>query len=175
MNTFNVVVDTWNVFGDDTETMLIVYAVCHMVGMSSVSSLNCCVWNFFSMEGCDAAQTNWIIAGELNGMIVYRCMALRWIIQWSNLIGVSYSFIQRPALIRFFTGGWTTISAKSSTRSAHLLLPRLKITQERPLIISDNDRECRWSSRRLERVSIRRHQQRCGPCRPRRKRNKWRK
>ncbi len=47
MNTFNVVVDTWNVFGDDTETMLIVYAVCHMVGMSSVSSLNCCVWNFF--------------------------------------------------------------------------------------------------------------------------------
>ena len=36
MNTFNVVVDTWNVFGDDTETMLIVYAVCHMVGMSSV-------------------------------------------------------------------------------------------------------------------------------------------
>lgn len=37
MNTFNVVVDTWNVFGDDTETMLIVYAVCHMVGMSSVS------------------------------------------------------------------------------------------------------------------------------------------
>jgi neuropeptide Y receptor len=38
MNTFNVVVDTWNVFGDDTETMLIVYAVCHMVGMSSVSS-----------------------------------------------------------------------------------------------------------------------------------------
>ncbi|KZS05899.1 Neuropeptide F receptor [Daphnia magna] len=35
MNTFNVVVDTWNVFGDDTETMLIVYAVCHMVGMSS--------------------------------------------------------------------------------------------------------------------------------------------
>jgi neuropeptide Y receptor len=41
MNTFNVVVDTWNVFGDDTETMLIVYAVCHMVGMSSVSSLIC--------------------------------------------------------------------------------------------------------------------------------------
>lgn len=38
MNTFNVVVDTWNVFGDDTETMLIAYAVCHMVGMSSVSS-----------------------------------------------------------------------------------------------------------------------------------------
>lgn len=37
MNIFNVVVDTWNVFGDDTETMLIVYAVCHMVGMSSVS------------------------------------------------------------------------------------------------------------------------------------------
>ncbi len=37
MNTFNVVVDTWNVFGDDTETMLICYAVCHMVGMSSVS------------------------------------------------------------------------------------------------------------------------------------------
>ncbi|XP_057373344.1 neuropeptide F receptor-like [Daphnia carinata] len=35
MNTFNVVVDTWNVFGDDTETMLICYAVCHMVGMSS--------------------------------------------------------------------------------------------------------------------------------------------
>ncbi|KAI9556686.1 hypothetical protein GHT06_016476 [Daphnia sinensis] len=35
MNTFNVVEDTWNVFGDDTETMLIVYAVCHMVGMSS--------------------------------------------------------------------------------------------------------------------------------------------
>lgn len=38
MNIFNVVVDTWNVFGDDTETMLIVYAVCHMVGMSSVRS-----------------------------------------------------------------------------------------------------------------------------------------
>jgi hypothetical protein len=38
MNTFNVVVDTWNVYGDDTETMLIAYAVCHMVGMSSVSS-----------------------------------------------------------------------------------------------------------------------------------------
>jgi neuropeptide Y receptor len=38
MNTFNVVEDTWNVFGDDTETMLIVYAVCHMVGMSSVGS-----------------------------------------------------------------------------------------------------------------------------------------
>ena len=36
MNTFNVVVDTWNVFGDDTETLLICYAVCHMVGMSSV-------------------------------------------------------------------------------------------------------------------------------------------
>lgn len=36
MNTFNLVEDTWNVFGDDTETMLIVYAVCHMVGMSSV-------------------------------------------------------------------------------------------------------------------------------------------
>jgi neuropeptide Y receptor len=28
MNMFNVVVDTWNVFGDDTETMLIAYAVC---------------------------------------------------------------------------------------------------------------------------------------------------
>ena len=83
--------------------------------------------------------------------------------------------MQRPALIHFFTGGWTTISAKSSTRSAHLLLPRLKITQERRLIISDNDRGCRWSSRRPERVSIRRHQQRCGPCRPRRMRNKWRK
>ncbi|EFX65266.1 hypothetical protein DAPPUDRAFT_264955 [Daphnia pulex] len=38
MNTFNVFVDTWNVFGDDSETMLIVYAVCHMVGMSSTSS-----------------------------------------------------------------------------------------------------------------------------------------
>lgn len=38
MNTFNVIVDTWmNIFGNDTETMLIVYAVCHMVGMSSVS------------------------------------------------------------------------------------------------------------------------------------------
>lgn len=42
MNTFNVVVDTWNVFGDDTETMLICYAVCHMVGMSSVSLNTCC-------------------------------------------------------------------------------------------------------------------------------------
>ena len=58
MNTFNVVVDTWNVFGDDTETMLIVYAVCHMVGMSSVSSLICLRLKLFSREGCDAAQTN---------------------------------------------------------------------------------------------------------------------
>ena len=40
MNIFNVVVDTWNVFGDDTETMLIVYACCHMVGMSSVSDFS---------------------------------------------------------------------------------------------------------------------------------------
>lgn len=45
MNTFNVVEDTWNVFGDDTETMLIVYAVCHMVGMSSVGSTSFDVYN----------------------------------------------------------------------------------------------------------------------------------
>ncbi len=46
MNTFNVVEDTWNVFGDDTETMLIVYAVCHMVGMSSVGS----TINFYQLK-----------------------------------------------------------------------------------------------------------------------------
>ena len=31
----NVVVDTFDLFGGDTEPMLITYAVCHMTGMSS--------------------------------------------------------------------------------------------------------------------------------------------
>lgn len=38
LNLYNVVVDLHNPFGDDTETMLVVYAVCHMAGMSSACS-----------------------------------------------------------------------------------------------------------------------------------------
>ena len=47
MNIFNVVVDTWNVFGDDTETSIIVYACCHMVGMSSVRNR---LWRKFKCD-----------------------------------------------------------------------------------------------------------------------------
>ncbi|KAK4319864.1 hypothetical protein Pmani_009250 [Petrolisthes manimaculis] len=38
LNLYNVVVDLHNPFGEDTETMLVVYAVCHMAGMSSACS-----------------------------------------------------------------------------------------------------------------------------------------
>lgn len=38
LNLYNVVVDLHNPFGDDTESMLIVYSVCHMAGMSSACS-----------------------------------------------------------------------------------------------------------------------------------------
>ena len=35
LNIFNLVVDSANPFGDDLDTMLIIYAVCHLCGMSS--------------------------------------------------------------------------------------------------------------------------------------------
>ncbi|XP_042223028.1 neuropeptide F receptor-like [Homarus americanus] len=38
LNLYNLVVDFHNPFGDDMETMLVVYAVCHMMGMSSACS-----------------------------------------------------------------------------------------------------------------------------------------
>lgn len=38
LNLYNVVVDLHNPFGEDTESMLVVYAVCHMAGMSSACS-----------------------------------------------------------------------------------------------------------------------------------------
>lgn len=38
LNLYNLVVDFYNPFGDDMETMLVVYAVCHMMGMSSACS-----------------------------------------------------------------------------------------------------------------------------------------
>lgn len=38
LNTFNVCVDLNNPFGDNTDLMLIIYALCHMVGMSSACS-----------------------------------------------------------------------------------------------------------------------------------------
>lgn len=38
LNLYNVIVDLHNPFGDNTELMLVVYAVCHMVGMSSACS-----------------------------------------------------------------------------------------------------------------------------------------
>ncbi|XP_063601911.1 neuropeptide F receptor-like, partial [Penaeus indicus] len=38
LNLYNVVVDLHNPFGEDTESMLIVYSVCHMAGMSSACS-----------------------------------------------------------------------------------------------------------------------------------------
>ena len=37
-NMFNLIVDILDPFGDDTQTMLIVYGICHMIGMSSASS-----------------------------------------------------------------------------------------------------------------------------------------
>ncbi|KAJ9598827.1 hypothetical protein L9F63_026638, partial [Diploptera punctata] len=38
LNIFNLVVDYWNPFGDDRQFMMICYAVCHMMGMSSACS-----------------------------------------------------------------------------------------------------------------------------------------
>ncbi|XP_045104745.1 neuropeptide F receptor-like [Portunus trituberculatus] len=38
LNLYNVIVDLHNPFGDNTELMLVVYAVCHMAGMSSACS-----------------------------------------------------------------------------------------------------------------------------------------
>ncbi|XP_069178257.1 neuropeptide F receptor-like [Procambarus clarkii] len=38
LNLYNLVVDFVNPFGDDMETILVVYAVCHMMGMSSACS-----------------------------------------------------------------------------------------------------------------------------------------
>lgn len=38
LNLYNLVVDFYNPFGDDMETMLVVYAGCHMMGMSSACS-----------------------------------------------------------------------------------------------------------------------------------------
>ncbi|KAJ8894822.1 hypothetical protein PR048_000129 [Dryococelus australis] len=38
LNTFNLVVDFYNLFGDDRQSMMICYAVCHMMGMSSACS-----------------------------------------------------------------------------------------------------------------------------------------
>ena len=38
LNMFNLIVDVYDPFGDDTETMLIAYCVCHVIGMSSASS-----------------------------------------------------------------------------------------------------------------------------------------
>ncbi|XP_076040341.1 neuropeptide F receptor-like [Oratosquilla oratoria] len=37
-NVYNLVVDFYNPFGEDTETMHIAYAICHMMGMSSACS-----------------------------------------------------------------------------------------------------------------------------------------
>lgn len=38
LNLYNVLVDLHNPFGNDTETMFIIYAICHMMGMSSACS-----------------------------------------------------------------------------------------------------------------------------------------
>ncbi|XP_069958264.1 neuropeptide F receptor [Cherax quadricarinatus] len=38
LNLYNLVVDFYNPFGNEMETMLIVYAICHMMGMSSACS-----------------------------------------------------------------------------------------------------------------------------------------
>ncbi|KAK8380799.1 hypothetical protein O3P69_008023 [Scylla paramamosain] len=38
LNLYNLIVDFCNPFGEDLETMLVVYAVCHMMGMSSACS-----------------------------------------------------------------------------------------------------------------------------------------
>lgn len=38
LNLYNLIVDFSNPFGEDLETMLVVYAVCHMMGMSSACS-----------------------------------------------------------------------------------------------------------------------------------------
>jgi neuropeptide Y receptor len=38
LNIFNLVVDYWNPFGEDRQSMMIWYAVCHMMGMSSACS-----------------------------------------------------------------------------------------------------------------------------------------
>jgi neuropeptide Y receptor len=38
LNIFNLAVDYWNPFGEDRQTMMIWYAVCHMMGMSSACS-----------------------------------------------------------------------------------------------------------------------------------------
>ncbi|XP_046382332.1 neuropeptide F receptor, partial [Ischnura elegans] len=38
LNIFNLVVDVWNPFGEDRQTMMVAYAVCHMAGMSSACS-----------------------------------------------------------------------------------------------------------------------------------------
>jgi neuropeptide Y receptor len=38
LNVFNLVVDFWNPFGEDRHSMIIWYAVCHMMGMSSACS-----------------------------------------------------------------------------------------------------------------------------------------
>ncbi|GFG31924.1 hypothetical protein Cfor_08080 [Coptotermes formosanus] len=38
LNIFNLVVDYWNPFGEDRQCMMIWYAVCHMMGMSSACS-----------------------------------------------------------------------------------------------------------------------------------------
>nr|CAD7199063.1 unnamed protein product [Timema douglasi]CAD7416547.1 unnamed protein product [Timema poppensis] len=38
LNIFNLVVDFYNPFGDDRQSMMICYAVCHMMGMSSACS-----------------------------------------------------------------------------------------------------------------------------------------
>jgi neuropeptide Y receptor len=35
LNMFNLAMDTWDVFGQDRQAMLITYAACHMMGMSS--------------------------------------------------------------------------------------------------------------------------------------------
>ncbi|KAG8231811.1 hypothetical protein J437_LFUL012640 [Ladona fulva] len=38
LNIYNLVVDLWNPFGEDRQTMMVIYAVCHMAGMSSACS-----------------------------------------------------------------------------------------------------------------------------------------
>jgi hypothetical protein len=38
LNIFNLVVDYWNPFGENRQAMMISYAVCHMMGMSSACS-----------------------------------------------------------------------------------------------------------------------------------------
>ncbi|KAK4301733.1 hypothetical protein Pmani_026137 [Petrolisthes manimaculis] len=83
LNLFNVIVDFTNPFYDDPEAMVIVYAVCHLIGMSSACS-NPLLYGYFNDNFkrqffeiftvvCRLNKTSERPAAERGGGVVYGC------------------------------------------------------------------------------------------------------